>query len=150
SLDPIMTKAVRALQTLLSLILGLGLSIQLLAQNPIVFHTQVVDEQGAVIPRARVTLIGSDGRKRSANTNPNGEASVPNLVAGVYTLTVEFKGFQTHVENNLSLPIEGASKIMLVVAPVNAETDVKAESNGVSTEPDQNMSAIILDEEFIE
>jgi hypothetical protein len=40
----------------------------------------------------------------------------------------------------------GSSRVVLVVAPVNAETDVKAESNGVSTEPDQNMSAIILDE----
>jgi hypothetical protein len=149
-----MTKAVRALQYLL-LSVGLGiLSVlsggQLQAQNPVSFHTQVVDEQGGVIPRARVTLVTLDGKKRAVNTNPNGEATIPNLLPGVYTLTVEFKGFQTHVESNLTLPLDGPSRVMLVVAPVNVETDVKAESNGVSTEPDQNMSAIILDEAFIE
>ena len=54
------------------------------------YHTQVVDEQGGVIPKARVTLITPDGKKRGINTNPNGEATIPNLVPGVYTLTVEF------------------------------------------------------------
>src|SRR3989442_7939698 len=114
-----------------------------------VLRGQVVDEQGAVIAGARATLVGADGKKRSATANSNGEFSIANMLPGVYTLSVEFKGFDTEVLENLQLPSASALKITLKVAPIKAETEVKAESSGISVEPDQNMSAIVLDEKMI-
>src|SRR6185436_5002204 len=120
-----------------------------LAQNAALLRGQVVDEQGAVISGARATLLAADGKKRTVVANANGEFTIPNLTPGLYTLTVEFKGFEDYVETGLQLPSEAPLKITLSVAPLKAETNIKADSSGVSVEPDQNMNAIVLDEKMI-
>ncbi|MGH9936331.1 MAG: carboxypeptidase regulatory-like domain-containing protein, partial [Blastocatellia bacterium] len=102
-----------------------------------------------IIPGARVTLIAADGKKRNAVANASGDFSIPNLPPGVYTLTIEFKGFRAYIKDGLQIPTDAPLKIVLTVAPVNAETEVKAETGGVSVEPDQNLSAIVLDERMI-
>ncbi|MBO0799603.1 MAG: carboxypeptidase regulatory-like domain-containing protein, partial [Blastocatellia bacterium] len=112
---------------------------------------QVLDELGAVIKGATVTLVAKDGKKRTATTNANGEFSVPNLSPGIYTLMVEFKDFQTYVENGINPASTTAPlKISLKVASVTESTDVSAEGSGISVEPDQNMTGIVLDEKMIE
>ncbi len=121
----------------------------LFAQNAISLRGQVIDEQGAVIAGARVLLVASDGKERTAAANTNGEFTISNIPPGSYTLTVEFKGFESHVEESLQLPAATALKVSLKVAPIKAETEVNAESSGVSVEPDQNLNAIILDEKMI-
>src|SRR5262245_41168159 len=119
------------------------------AQTAISLRGRVVDELGAIIPGARVTLRAANGRKRNAVANARGDFSIPNLTPGVYTLTVEFKGFRAYIQDGLQIPTDAPLKIVLTVAPVNAETDVKAETGGVSVEPDQNLNAIVLDERLI-
>jgi len=119
------------------------------AQTAVSLRGQVVDELGAIIPGARVTLRAADGKNRSAVANASGVFSIPNLPSGVYTLTVEFKGFRAYIKDGLQIPTDAPLKIVLTVAPVSAETDVKAETGGVSVEPDQNLSAIVLDERMI-
>jgi hypothetical protein len=121
----------------------------LFAQNASSLRGQVVDEHGALIAGARATIVAADGKKRSAVANGNGEFTIPNLLPGSYTLTVEFKGFQSHVDESVELPAAAPLKITLTVAPLKAETQVNADSSGVSVEPDQNMNAIVLDEKMI-
>ncbi len=121
----------------------------LFAQTAVSLRGQVVDELGAIIPGARITLIAANGKKRNAVANTSGDFSFPNLPPGVYTMTVEFKGFRTYIRDGLQIPTAAPLKIVLTVAPVKAETDVKAETAGVSVEPDQNLSAIVLDEQMI-
>src|SRR6266496_338077 len=121
----------------------------LFAQNASSLRGQVVDEHGAVIAGARATIVAADGKKRSTVANANGEFTIPNVLPGSYSLTVEFKGFQSHVDESVELPPGAPLKITLTVAPLKAETQVNADSSGVSVEPDQNMNAIILDEKMI-
>jgi hypothetical protein len=127
----------------------LELSSVLLGQNTAQLHGQVVDEQGALISGARATLTDAAGKKRSAVANANGEFTIPNLTPGSYTLTVEFKGFQTYLEENFQIPTSVPLKVTLTVAPLTAETEVNAETSGISVEPDQNLNAIVLDEKMI-
>jgi hypothetical protein len=123
----------------------------LFAQNAVVLRGQVLDELGAVVPGAKVTIISTDGKPRSVLSDGNGEFTVHDLLPGAYTLTVEFQGFQPHIENDLRLPLAISTlKITLKIAAVSIETDVKAEAAGVSVEPDQNPDALVLDEDFIE
>ncbi|HKX31356.1 MAG TPA: carboxypeptidase regulatory-like domain-containing protein, partial [Blastocatellia bacterium] len=123
---------------------------------------QVVDEQGAVIPGATVTLAaavkpanGQDGRSKEpkivkrVKTGATGEFVMANLQAGVYTLNVQFQGFDPYTQPELPVPPSSILKITLKVAAVNVETDVASESKTVSVEPDQNLSATVLDENFI-
>ena len=119
------------------------------AQTAASLKGQVSDERGAVISGARVALLAADGKKRTATANANGEFTIANAPPGTYTLTVEFKGFETHVEEGLQVPTPSALKITLTVAPIKAETDVNADNSSISVEPDQNMSAIVLDEKMI-
>jgi hypothetical protein len=119
------------------------------AQTITPFRGQVVDDTGAVISGAHVTLTGSDGKKRAATANANGEFTFANVLPGSYTLSVEFKGFESFTEENVQLPSASPLKITLTVAPIKAETTVTADNSGISVEPDQNMSAIVLDEKTI-
>src|SRR5690349_10961174 len=110
---------------------------------------QVVDEQGAVITGARASLASPEGKKRNATTNSNGEFTIANVPNGTYTLTIESKGFENHIDENVEIPAASPLKIVLMVAALKAETEVNADSSGISVEPDQNMNAIILDEKMI-
>src|SRR5262249_33433269 len=83
----------------------------LAAQNAASLRGQVVDELGAIIPGARATLATSNGKKRSVVSNANGEFTIPNIAPGIYTLTVEFKGFRQHIEQGLQLPAAAPLKI---------------------------------------
>ena len=94
---------------LLGVLLGVMASASVLfAQNASSLRGQVVDEQGAVIAGARATLVAYPDKKRTATANANGEFTVPNVSPGNYALAVEFKGFQSHVDENLQLPAASA------------------------------------------
>ncbi|HZF39065.1 MAG TPA: carboxypeptidase regulatory-like domain-containing protein, partial [Blastocatellia bacterium] len=111
---------------------------------------QIVDQLGAVIPNAMITLIGRDGKERAARSGAGGEFSILNLPPGGYKLTVAFKGFRTHVEEDLNIPpADSPLKIVMTVAAVNETLETKAEGGSVSVEPDQNLTATVLGEEFI-
>jgi hypothetical protein len=139
-------RILRSLSVFLAIIFLTSISI---AQGT-TLRGQIVDELGAVIPNAEITLISQDGKQRTARSNHNGEFSIPNVTPGIYTLTSAFKGFQTHIESDLKLPIsKGLLTITMTVAAVNVVTDVAANNTTVSTEPDQNMNATVLDEDFI-
>jgi hypothetical protein len=128
----------------------LFIASSLYAQSGTTLRAQVVDELGAVIPGAQARLVAADGKERATVANASGEITFPNVLPGTYNLIVEFKGFQAHIESGLKLPLATSPlQIVMTVAAVNVETEVKAEGAGVSVEPDQNMNAIILDEKFI-
>jgi outer membrane receptor for ferrienterochelin and colicin len=116
------------------------------AQNATV-RGLVVDELGAAIPGAEITLIGPDQKERTVKSNANGEFSITNVQPGAYTLTSAFRGFQTHILENVNVP-GSQLKIVMAVALVNEAVETKAE-NGISVEPDQNMTATVLGEDFI-
>jgi Carboxypeptidase regulatory-like domain len=133
------------------LIFLLGLFWPLCAQSVTLLRGHVVDEMGAVIPDARVTLVASGEQQHEAFTNANGEFVIPKVAPGTYNLVVEFKGFQTHIENGINVsPGARPLKIVMKVAAVNETAEVPAEGKGVSVEPDQNLTGIVLDEKMIQ
>ncbi|HKX27244.1 MAG TPA: TonB-dependent receptor, partial [Blastocatellia bacterium] len=144
----------------IGLLLGMTPQISLSAQTAApggsaprgsAWRGQVVDETGAIIPGAQITLFDAKGQKRSVKSNAAGEFTIANVEPGSYRLTVTFKGFQTYTDNDLSITAPGAPlKITLTVAAVNDETTVNSESSGVSVEPTNNLNAIVLDEQFIQ
>ncbi|MBS1788754.1 MAG: carboxypeptidase regulatory-like domain-containing protein [Acidobacteria bacterium] len=119
------------------------------AQNSTV-RGQVVDELKAVIPGADIVLTSPDGKQRKAKSVVSGEFSIANVPPGIYTLTCAFQGFQTVVMNDLKIPLDKPSlEITMIVGTIDVVTDVSANTVGVSTNPDENMSATVLSEEFI-
>lgn len=137
-------------QSLAALAGALLSSIMVFAQQAASLRGQVVDEVGAVIPGARITLTpGGVEKGFIAHSGGAGDFVVANIPAGVYTLTVEFDGFEKYVRNDLRIPQAAPLKVALKVAAVTVVTDVAAGGKTVSVEPDQNLSATTLDEDFI-
>ncbi|MFN7926534.1 MAG: carboxypeptidase regulatory-like domain-containing protein [Blastocatellia bacterium] len=109
----------------------------------------VQDELGGVVPGAKVTLVLPGGKTRVVTTGADGTFSLPNVNPGVYNFFVQIKGFQPFVISDLKAPHDEALKVTLLPASVEETTDIVAEAAGVSVEPDQNLTATVLGEDFI-
>jgi len=78
----------------------------------------VVDQTGAVIPNAKVTLTLSAATTPAAEpatTKENGIASLAGLPPGRYTIQAEFPGFQTRILKDIQLKA-GDNKHVAVLA----------------------------------
>jgi hypothetical protein len=139
----------RILRLLSALFVALALTSAGLAQNSTVRGT-VVDERGDAIPNADITLIDKDGKERKVKSTFTGEFSIPNVPPGIYTLTAAYQGFQPQAISDLKVPQTGSPlRVVMAIAAVEVVTDVAANNTTVSVEPDQNMNAIVLGEDFI-
>jgi hypothetical protein len=89
----------------------------------------VVDQHGAVIPKAEIIVEGKPIKEPIAGvTGPSGDWSQTKLTAGRYKVTVKAQGFTTF--NNVVEVRDGALlalKVKLPVAAVNTTVEVKAE-----------------------
>src|SRR4051794_39359679 len=87
------------------LLLALGMTLALaapaLAQNGAISGT-VVDESGAVVPGATVTLAGP-GTHGPTISGGRGEFSFKNLSSGTYQITVTLAGFSQATRDNISV-----------------------------------------------
>jgi len=64
----------------------------------------VTDQTGAVVPNAALTLtMGTSGTVRTATSGQDGNFSFPNLPAGTYSLQCSAQGFETFVQQGLTL-----------------------------------------------
>ena len=88
----------------------------------------LTDQTGAVVPRATVTVTNTaTGLSRQATTNDTGYFSIPNLLEGVYDLSVAAGGFRPYTQKGVNVPIN-------VVTRVDATIEVGALSEMVSVE----------------
>lgn len=89
----------------------------------------VMDEAGAVISDARITILNSaTGFQRRTITSDNGYFVIPLLAPGTYTLTAEMSGFATVTINNIVLitSINTALEIALLPKPIKEAVTVDA------------------------
>jgi hypothetical protein len=89
----------------------------------------VVDQRGAVIPKAEIAVEGKSFREPIAGvTGPSGEWSLAKLTPGHYRVTVKAQRFRTF--NSIIQIRDGillALKVKMLVAAVNTTVEVKAE-----------------------
>ena len=105
---------------LLAVAMTLALAAPALAQNGAISGT-VVDESGAVVPGATVTLAGP-GTHVPAVSGARGEYSFKNLSAGTYQLTVTLPGFSQATRDNIAVG-ESAVEIPPIALKLASLTD---------------------------
>ena len=72
----------------------------------------VADSTGAVIPKARVTLLRvSTGERRQTVTDGNGNYSFPLIEIGDYTVTVAMEGFKTQTEKGITVELQQKARV---------------------------------------
>ncbi len=90
----------------------------------------VKDPTGAVVPGASVTLTSAAGEKRTATAGPEGDFRLPLVPPGVYTVTVDAKGFRSMVAQNVSVRVTETTELT-----ANLRLSSSSESLEVNAEP---------------
>ena len=106
----------------------------------------VSDPTGAVVPAARIALIGEDGKSVTTVSGGDGSYRFPAVQAGQYTLTVTANGFAQASLDDLDVV---AGKVLLqnvaLQLPVEQQqVEVTEGAVGVSTAADSNSSTIVI------
>jgi len=94
------------------------------------------DETGAVVPKAAVTVTNtSTGLSRQATTDAAGYYSIPNLLEGMYDLSVSASGFRPYTQKGVRVPINMVTRIdaTIRVGAVTEQVTVEASAAVLQT-----------------
>lgn len=134
------------MRVLSAFILSIFISVVAFAQTTSSLRGQVVDPNGAIVPNAVVTATNNQGVEKTVVTNNQGEYTITNLPAGIYTVRVNAATFGRY--ENTEVKIEAGKREELIVTltvEIAQETVIVGEDNGrVTTEPDNNADATVL------
>ncbi len=117
---------------------GLFLSSLVFAQTSLSTGSivgNVTDSTGAVVPNAKVTIIGPTGQTIHATTNGSGSYSSGALIPGAYTVRVETKGFKT-AQLSLNVQVDNAANgnLKLEIGQESTVVEVQGTEIQVNTE----------------
>ncbi len=91
----------------------------------------VRDSSGAVVPGATVTITDASKNNivvRNLTTNEDGEYTAPNLVSGVYTITVEAANFKKSVNTDVKLDVGGRKLVDVTLEAGNVSEVVTVQA----------------------
>ena len=108
-------------------------------------HGQVLDQTGAVIPNAQITVKPANGKSVSATSDGIGAYTVRNLAPGKYTITVGEKGFRSSEQAIDVAPGENKKlDVTLEVFVEEEHVDVQSDAAHVSVNPENNANSLVL------
>src|ERR1043166_4186971 len=98
-------------------------------------YGSVLDGQGAIVPRARITLLHvTTNQTRTAVSDQAGEYSFLLLPVGDYRITVEHPGFKKFQQIGILLQVNDNVKIDVRMELGEVSTEVKVESSAAIVE----------------
>jgi hypothetical protein len=107
---------------------------------------QVADPSGAVIPQASLTVTSTAGASHTGTSDATGQYAISGLAPGQYTVTVQAAGFSPFT----SPPVQIAAgqtqhlNVALTIQIEQQQVQVSGDTPGVSVDPDNNVSAVVL------
>ncbi|MGB8474057.1 MAG: carboxypeptidase regulatory-like domain-containing protein [Candidatus Acidiferrum sp.] len=116
-------------------VFALTASPALFAQANGSFSGTVLDKSGSAISGATVTATSqSTGVSRLASTDDAGHYLIPLLPVSIYTVRVEYKGFQTAESKDLRLQVDEARELDFTLVPSSVSTQVEVSASAVAVE----------------
>jgi len=107
---------------------------------------QVLDELGGAIVGVTVSAIDAQGVEKTVTTNDGGSYTINGLAPGRYTVRAVSNGFGLY--ENPQVDVVAAKPVQLditlKVAIEEQKVTVAADTNSVSTEPENNAGAVVL------
>src|ERR1041384_5501085 len=107
---------------------------------------RVTDPSGAVVPQAKVTATGPDGKSVNAASNQQGIFQFRALTPGSYTVTATAKGFAIDTEADVKV-IAGQTQeldIALQIAVEEQHVEVQEDSPTVGVSPESSAGTLVL------
>jgi hypothetical protein len=145
----IFSPGIRAFLLKKSLLLLLGLLLvfpwRIVAQSAGSLRGQVLDPSGAVVPGAAVTLVQGSS-VLSVQSGNDGVYAFKALSSGSYNLTVQVNGFATFSRAGIVIAAGQARQlnVTLTIAVQQQDITVTGQNAGVSVNPDENASALVM------
>jgi Carboxypeptidase regulatory-like domain len=125
----------RILFTLVALVAALCTGPTMYGQATGSFSGTVTDKSGAAISGAKVTATSqSTGSARDAVSDDTGHYLIPLLPVSIYTIHVEFQGFQPVETKDLRLQVDEAAEINVVLVPSSVSSSVEVSATAVTVE----------------
>lgn len=125
----------RLLFLVLACTLVLSLSPMAYGQATGSFSGTVVDKSGSAISGATVTITSQGtGVSRDAKTDDAGHYLVPLLPVSIYTLKVEFSGFQTVETKDVRLQVDESRELNFTLSPSSVTSQVEVSATAVAIE----------------
>jgi Carboxypeptidase regulatory-like domain len=99
------------------------------------FLGTVTDKSGSPISGATVTITSqTTGAVRQTATDDTGHYNINLLPATVYTVRVDFKGFQTSETKDATLQVDEARELDFSLSPATVSSSVEVVANAVAVE----------------
>ncbi len=107
---------------------------------------KITDPSGAVVPEARITATGKDGKSANAVTNHQGIYEIRGLAAGGYNVATAAKGFAVDQEAEVQINPGQVQEldIQLQIEVEQQHVEVQEETPTVSVTPENSASTIVL------
>jgi Carboxypeptidase regulatory-like domain len=108
-------------------------------------HGQVTDPSGAVVPGAAISLTGG-AQPLQTKSGADGQFAFRSIAPATYTVSVTAKGFAPLTIPSFTLAAGQAKELNLplAIAVEQQEVTVSDQNQGVSINPDQNSSAMVI------
>ena len=134
--------------SLLESALSLLLAVTATAQQPAgTLQGTVLDESGALVQGAKVTILQGQRVVRELATDDSGSFTASGLAPGEYSIEVSLKGFANFESGKTSVPaggVETVSVTLQVEAEKQQVTVVSDQASQVSLAPSENAGAVTL------
>src|SRR5246500_1192370 len=99
------------------------------------FQGTVTDKSGSAIIGASVRVTSqATGAVREALTDDSGHYIIALLPVSVYTIRVEFKGFQTTESKDIRLQVDEQRELDFALAPASVSSSVEVVASAVAVE----------------
>src|ERR1043165_7196229 len=119
-------------------------SITGIAQRTTSLRGQVSDQVGAVIVGATVTLTDANGKKATTQSDNNGGYRFENVAHGVYTVSVQQKGFMPETLNGLQLSAGVNTHDFQLNVAFEEQRVTVDDMRSVSIDPNSNKTARVM------
>jgi len=133
--------------------LFLSLSVLSWAQKIAILHGTVMDESGALVPGAKVTVSNASGPVKSTVSGDDGTYSIAGLAAGRYTVVATSPGLAQVQPILVDISNSGSVVADLKLRVAAEKQEVTVQENvgpALSTDPSQNAGALVLRGEDLE
>jgi len=133
------------LKNFLLLLLVIAVALSAVAQSTGSLRGQVFDPSGAVVPAASVTL--TEGTTTlSVQSGNDGVYIFKTVPPGSYSVTVQVSGFATFTKAGVAVAPGQVRQlnVTLTIAVQQQDITVSDQNAGISTNPDENSSALVV------
>lgn len=111
----------------------------------------VTDSTGAALPHASVLIVNRDtGVSRPTQSDTQGQYTAPALQPGHYRITVEAKGFQTLVTDNVTLNVAQNASLGFQLKIGTENQTVTVDGSGLILNTSDASVSTVIDRKFVE